>query len=564
MDRSMFGAESEYAIAGINGTEPVGRDELVSQFLRAAHRRLPHLPDTCSPSGMFLENGARFYIDCGLHPEMTTPECTTPWELARYIKAGERILERLTQEVQAEVGAAAEIMCFRCNVDYSGSGSTWGCHESYLHRTTPSSLPDQLIPHLVTRVIYTGAGGFNPLVSGLQFCVAPRLMHIQRTVSADSTGNRGIFHTKNEPLAGGGNHRLHILCGESLCSETAVVLKFGATALVTAMAQEGLIPTAELRLASPLDALHAVSSDATCRQKLHLAGGGETTAIEIQRRFLHLAERNRALLPSWGDVLCALWRLVLDQLEGAPDSVGAVLDWAIKLRLFRDRAGRRGVPWGRFAFLSSIAQRLTAALAGAGVAGRDIRLGVVLGPGCPIPAEAACVGSMLAAEGLAWADLERFLNLRGEFYQIDTRFGQIGARGIFTEMDRAGVLDHAVAAVDGVEAAMREPPAVGRAKLRGETVRRLSGQSRAGCSWTAVFGPDGRTLDLGDPFAAAASWTDPPTPTRVGDLPPELPVDDPFGDPGRLQRMLDAMRFRHVRSRSRAQGPPETAEGPGR
>ena len=22
-------------------------------------------------------------------------------------------------------------MCFRCNVDYSGSQSTWGCHESY-------------------------------------------------------------------------------------------------------------------------------------------------------------------------------------------------------------------------------------------------------------------------------------------------------------------------------------------------------------------------------------------------------------------------------------------------
>lgn len=555
MVRPMFGVESEYAIAGINAKEPMRRDDLVNRFVRAARRRLAHLPDTCSPSGMFLENGARFYIDCGLHPEMTTPECTTPWELARYIKAGERILEGLTQEIQAEAGAAAEIMCFRCNVDYSGSGSTWGCHESYLHRAHPASLPEQLIPHLVTRVIYTGAGGFNPLVNWLEFCVAPRLMHIQQAISDDSTGNRGIFHTKNEPLAGDGYNRLHILCGESLCSETAIVLKIGATALVAAMAEEGLKPGAELRLASPLDALHAVSSDVACKRKLRLAGGGEATAIEIQRRLLQLAERHRGVLPPWSGAICALWRLTLDQLEGAPDSVAAVLDWAIKRRLFHDRAERRGIPVERFALLNSIVRRLTAALAGVGVNGRGVRLNVILGPESPIPEEVARAGSVLAAEGLAWNDFERFLNLRDEFYQIDTRFGQIGPRGIFTELDRRGVLNHKVAAVDGVQTAMREPPAVGRAKLRGAAIRRLSGQGRAGCSWMSVHSLDGRTLDLSDPFAATEVWADPS---------PDIPLDDPFDDPGRLQQMLDAMRRRYVRPRSRAQGPPETTEGPNR
>src|SRR3984957_5522830 len=269
----MWGMESEYAIAGINGKEPTRRDELVSRLVGAARRRLMHLPDMCSPSGMFLENGARFYIDCGLHPEMTTPECTTPWELARYIKAGERILEDLTQDLQTEAGADAEVMCFRCNVDYSGSGSTWGCHESYLHRAPPASLPDQLIGHLVSRVVYTGAGGFNPLVKGLDFCVAPRSMHIEQAISGDSTGNRGIFHTKNESLSGDGDNRLHILCGESLCSETAIVLKIGTTALVVAMAEAGLKPGADVRLASPLEALRTVSTDVTCKQELRLAGG---------------------------------------------------------------------------------------------------------------------------------------------------------------------------------------------------------------------------------------------------------------------------------------------------
>ena len=55
----------------------------------------------------------------------------------------------------------AETVILRCNVDYSGSGSTWGCHESYLHRCSPRLLPAALLPHLVSRVIYTGAGGFE-------------------------------------------------------------------------------------------------------------------------------------------------------------------------------------------------------------------------------------------------------------------------------------------------------------------------------------------------------------------------------------------------------------------
>src|SRR5208283_234294 len=209
MVRPMFGVETEYAIAGINGKEPMLREDLVGRLFGVARRRLAHLQDTCSPSGIFLENGARFYTDCGLHPELTTPECTTPWDVARYIKAGERILEALVDEVQAKTGAAVEVMIFRCNVDYSGTGSTWGCHESYLHRASPASLPEHLISHLVTRVIYTGAGGFNPLVKWPEFSVAPRLMHIQQVISSENSGHRGIFHTKNEPLSAGGYNRLH-------------------------------------------------------------------------------------------------------------------------------------------------------------------------------------------------------------------------------------------------------------------------------------------------------------------------------------------------------------------
>src|SRR3984893_12864008 len=98
MSARMFGVESEYAITGLNGAHVLRREQLASDFVQEA-QRLVHLQDAATSTGVFLGNAARFYIDCGLHPEMSSPECTDPWELARYLKAGERIMETLTQKV---------------------------------------------------------------------------------------------------------------------------------------------------------------------------------------------------------------------------------------------------------------------------------------------------------------------------------------------------------------------------------------------------------------------------------------------------------------------------------
>jgi proteasome accessory factor A len=556
MDTAMFGVESEYAITGVSGKGTIGRDELVSRLIHAAGRHLVHLRDTGSPSGLFLENGARFYIDCGLHPEMTTPECTTPWEAARYIKAGERILESLARDVETESGAS-EIMCFRCNVDYSGSGSTWGCHESYLHRKYPANFADQIVPHLVTRVIYTGAGGFNPRVSWPEFCVAPRLLHTEQVISRDSTGNRGIFHTKMESLAADGFHRCHILCGESLCSETAIVLKIGATALVVALAEAGLDPSAGLRFHNPVEALHTVASDITCRRPLRLAGAGQTSALAIQRQFLARTRSNLAALPPWAGEICALWHRTLDLLEGAPDSAAASLDWAIKYRLFHGRAARHGFALDRFPFLGSIVQRMSAALAAVPESGSNTRLSFLAGPQSPIPEEAARARAMLSSQGLTLSHLENFLSMRDEFYQIDTRFGQLGPRGIFGGMDRRGVLDHSATGIVDVEGAMHEPPPVGRARVRSEVIRRLNGDARASCNWQGVLAENGSWLDLSDPFESREVWSDPNVPN------PDISAEAGLGDdPSRLHHMLDLMRRRYGRSRTRAEGAPAPPESP--
>jgi hypothetical protein len=62
--------------------------------------------------------------------------------------------------------------------------------------------------------------------------------------------------------------------------------------------------------------------------------------------------------------------------------------------------------------------------------------------------------------------------------------------------------------VDNIEHAMAEPPAVGRAHIRGQVIRRLAGLHEARCDWQSIidFG-ERRALNLSDPFASEESWS---------------------------------------------------------
>ncbi len=163
MAKPLFGVETEYAVAGIRHDGAAGSpSSIVRSLMLAARRKLIHLCEGCGADGMFLANGSRFYVDAGLHPELATAECVDPWQAVRYIEAGHRILAGLVASLPDGRSSGSEIVCLRNNVDLSGGETTWACHESYLHTRPACELRTQLIPHLVTRIVYTGAGGFNP------------------------------------------------------------------------------------------------------------------------------------------------------------------------------------------------------------------------------------------------------------------------------------------------------------------------------------------------------------------------------------------------------------------
>lgn len=509
MKERMFGIETEYAVTGSssNGTTPE-RELLVNDMIEKARDQFASLPDF--NGGLFLGNGSRFYGDCGHHPEMATPECMNPWDVVRYVLAGERMLLNIANELEVDYGNLA-LKVFKCNVDYSGSRTTWGCHESYLHRADPLLLSEQIIPHLVTRIIYTGAGGFESLSPGLRFTVSPRVQHLESVRSAHSTGNRGIFHTKDESLSLAGFHRLHLICGESLCSETAMWLKVGTTALVVAMAEAGIcLCNASVELKDPRSAMQQIACSPESKVALRLKDLRLTTALSVQRHYLGRAEAHLgdSFMPRWAEAVCHQWRAMLDRLESGVEAVRTTLDWAIKLALYQDYARRRGFTWKRVEQWTRVHTRLRNKLNETKQTEASITLSVLLGPQSPIPDEVKCLDPYLRERGMEWAEFDAFLRLRQQLFEIDTRFGQLGPEGVFAALDKQGVLDHHLAGVDQIESAIMNPPASGRARVRGEFIKKVRGESaRYYCDWLGVIDASrSRQLDLSDPFAVAEQW----------------------------------------------------------
>ena len=265
MTELLIGIETEYALVALSPRdERIEQDDLMQRLMDRAVSVWPHLPAR-SETGIFLPNGGRLYVDTGGHLEFSTPECSTPAEVVRHVGAGDQIVLALARDIAAHDPDIGEMAVLRTNVDYA-SGSTWGCHESYLHTVSSDALSAQLLPLLSSRVVF-GAGGLDVRSAGVRFVLSPRAAFIECERSASSAIARGLLHVKDEPLAGHGYRRLHLICGESLSSEFGTYLKVGSTALAVAMIEAGLQPAEGIELADPIGALARYNGDPSLRAR---------------------------------------------------------------------------------------------------------------------------------------------------------------------------------------------------------------------------------------------------------------------------------------------------------
>jgi proteasome accessory factor A len=299
---------------------------------------------------VFLENGARLYLDVGSHPEYATPECDSLTDLVAHDKAGERILESLVQSAELrlqEEGIRGEVYLFKNNTD--SAGNSYGCHENYLVDRDGefSKFTDVLIPFLVSRQVYAGAGKVLQTPRGAMYCVSQRAEHVWEGVSSATTRSRPIINTRDEPHADAERYRrLHVIVGDSNMSEYTTFLKTGVCSIMLRMLEEEGAPWRDMTLENPIRAIREISHDMTCRRRVRLSTGRELSAVEMQAEYLERALRfaGRHDLSPLEQRALEMWEHVMTHLESDPLKLSREVDWVIKYHLIEAYRERHDLP----------------------------------------------------------------------------------------------------------------------------------------------------------------------------------------------------------------------------
>ena len=404
--------ENEYGVTcTLRGQRRLSPDEVARYLFR-------RVVSWGRSSNVFLENGARLYLDVGSHPEYATPECDALEDVVAHDKAGERILEGLVsgaEERLEEEGIRGQIYVFKNNTD--SAGNSYGCHENYLvsrhkdfHRTV-----DVLIPFLVTRQIFVGAGKLTQTPRGTGFTVAQRADHIWEGVSSATTRSRPIINTRDEPHADAERYRrLHVIAGDSNMSEYATYVKVGTMVALLQMIERDVV-FRDLTLENPIRAIREVSHDTTCTRKLRLANGRELSALDIQWEYLDRAMRfaRSPGFPPQVQAAVDRWEHLLTGLEKDPMTLDREVDWVMKYKLLDRYSTKRGIPMS------------------------DARMSMM---------------------DLAYHDVDR-------------------SRGLYYMMENAGLTDRIVTDEKVAEAVVR-PPQTTRARLRGAFIKAAKARKR--------------------------------------------------------------------------------------
>ncbi|HIE66020.1 MAG: proteasome accessory factor PafA2 family protein [Nitrospira sp.] len=363
MESRIIGLETEYGCLLKEGSQSETPESISRQIkdhifqkrklgLVDLHHRAHDEPPG---NGGFISNGGRIYLDMG-HLEYATPECIDLADLVAHDRAGDRIL----QEAIEELGLSDRVSIIKNNVDHR-TGATFGSHENYLvGRDFPFSYEGlgQMIPFLVTRQIFTGAGrvgvqlapeGWVVLGEGksppVRYQISQRADHIVNDFYQWVQFNRAIINTRNEPLADPARfRRIHLLLGDSNMLEYAVALKFGTTSLVLSLIEAGAGPTG-LALLDPVFDLKQISRDQEREWIVTLESGKKIPAIEVQEAFFHAAERHLKGKNLDTDWTINEWGRTLEALANDPEQLIGKVDWISKEWLLQTFLEAESADW---------------------------------------------------------------------------------------------------------------------------------------------------------------------------------------------------------------------------
>src|SRR4029079_14763617 len=213
----------------------------------------------CHLVNAVLKNACRYYVDHA-HPELSTPECADPRTTVVYDRAAERILQRSMVAANRPLPPGQEIVVYKNNSDHKGN--SFGCHENYLmDRSVPfGRVVAHVMPHFITRQIYTGAGKVGSEASGVPadevpFQLSQRADFFEEEVGLETTLKRPIVNTRDEPHADAQKYRrLHVIVGDANLAEYPAFLKVGTTSLVLSMIEDDWFGDRDFTLQTPVAA----------------------------------------------------------------------------------------------------------------------------------------------------------------------------------------------------------------------------------------------------------------------------------------------------------------------
>lgn len=360
MSRRIFGSESEYAPMVYRTDRSVGIKKGIGTILdqqeQIAARLMAEAATLGIPmAGEFLGNGGRLYVDRGGHPEYATPECDSVNDLVAHEIAGDRMVQELAESVQLPDGSA-RLHVFKNNVDLYGH--TYGGHENYLVSARGMDAISCLIPFLVTRQIYAGAGKVmtRERDGAFGFQISQRADFFNRTYSDRTSEVRGIINIRKREISRADQgQRLHLIIGDSNMAQHSIGLKIGTLVLMLQLLEAGALDT-DFELLSPSDALKSVSHDLNAGIACSLRGRCQDhSALEIQSMYLEKALRYYSANPlgqeetywlrTWEETLDSLNEVDVCQsamvLEQDGKDLRRRIDWILKLWLL-DRSRSKG------------------------------------------------------------------------------------------------------------------------------------------------------------------------------------------------------------------------------
>ncbi len=271
-------------------------------------------------------NGARSYRDCD-HVEFCTGECEGALRVA----------------VASE---ASKVICWESgfspwldNHSRDGKGHTFGgVHENYARRAPRSRWP-LMVPYLVARVLFDGAGCVD---DNRRYQLSQRADYMVAATGGDTPTRRVIITDRAESLMTvSGWDRFHIICGDPHMSPMNIFLTAGMTGMVGELMDMGVLPRVDYNIDCAVADMRALSisvrdwDPVAARSEWFLKGikNGPKGALELLERYLGVAETHFAGRDVVTDAILVLVGDTLQKLGKDPWGLWGRLDWVAKLNL---------------------------------------------------------------------------------------------------------------------------------------------------------------------------------------------------------------------------------------